>query len=97
MVVSDCCALLKMMVVGILYYVTTVGLRRITIKRTLSEINALYLVVTAALGSTLPTVLLLKMPPFHRKFLPCAGDGRAIRSRLGFNPLARFAKLQRHS
>ena len=46
--------------VGVLAYLALVVLLRVSGKRTLSKINALDLIVTVALGSTLATVLLSK-------------------------------------
>ena len=46
--------------VGTLAYVALVAILRISGKRTLTKLNALDLVVTVALGSTLATVLLSK-------------------------------------
>lgn len=50
--------LLRILVIGVLAYVTLVFFLRISGKRTLSKMNAFDLVVTVALGSTLATVLL---------------------------------------
>lgn len=50
--------LLRVLVIGVLAYVTLVFFLRISGKRTLSKMNAFDLVVTVALGSTLATVLL---------------------------------------
>ncbi|CAA9346227.1 MAG: FIG00989832: hypothetical protein, partial [uncultured Chloroflexia bacterium] len=50
----------RVIVVGILAYVTLVLVLRLSGKRTLSKMNAFDLVVTVALGSTLATVLLTK-------------------------------------
>ncbi len=50
--------LLRIVLVGMLAYVTLVALLRVSGKRTLSKMNAFDLVVTVALGSTLATVLL---------------------------------------
>ena len=53
-------SLLRILVIGVLTYVTLVIFLRIAGKRTLSKMNAFDLVVTVALGSTLATVLLAK-------------------------------------
>lgn len=53
-------SLLRIVVVGVLAYITLIVFLRISGKRTLSKMNAFDLVVTVALGSTLATVLLAK-------------------------------------
>jgi len=53
-------SLFRILVVGVLAYVTLVVFLRLAGKRTLSKMNAFDLVVTVALGSTLATVLLGK-------------------------------------
>ena len=53
-------SLFRILVVGVLAYVSLVVLLRISGKRTLSKMNSFDLVVTVALGSTLATVLLSK-------------------------------------
>ena len=50
----------RVIIVGILAYVTLVLALRISGKRTLSKMNAFDLVVTVALGSTLATIILSK-------------------------------------
>ncbi len=52
--------LLRTLVIGVLAYVSLLGLLRLSGKRTLSKMNAFDLVVTVALGSTLATILLSK-------------------------------------
>jgi uncharacterized membrane protein YcaP (DUF421 family) len=49
-------SLLRTLVVGLLAYVVLVVFLRLSGKRTLSKLNAVDLVVTVALGSTLATV-----------------------------------------
>ena len=51
-------SLLRIVVVGVLAYVSLLTLLRLSGKRTLSKMNAFDLIVTVALGSTLATVLL---------------------------------------
>lgn len=53
-------SLFRILVVGMLAYVTLIVFLRLSGKRTLSKMNAFDLVVTVALGSTLATVLLGK-------------------------------------
>ncbi len=53
-------SLLRTLVVGVLAYVVLIVFLRISGKRTLSKTNALDLIVTIALGSTLATILLSK-------------------------------------
>jgi uncharacterized membrane protein YcaP (DUF421 family) len=53
-------SLLRVVVVGVLAYVSLVVLLRISGRRTLSKMNAFDFVVTVALGSTLATILLNK-------------------------------------
>ena len=60
MLFSSWATLGRIIVVGILAYISLVVLLRITGKRTLSKMNAFDLIVTVALGSTLATVLLSK-------------------------------------
>ena len=50
----------RVVIVGVLAYVSLVLLLRVSGKRTLSKLNAFDFVVTVALGSTLATVLLSK-------------------------------------
>ena len=57
---SSWAALIRVIVVGVLAYISLVALLRISGKRTLSKMNAFDLVVTVAIGSTLATVLLSK-------------------------------------
>lgn len=57
---SDWSGLLRVVIVGVLAYLSLVFLLRISGKRTLSKMNAFDLIVTVALGSTLATVLLSK-------------------------------------
>ena len=52
--------LLRTLVIGVLAYISLLGLLRLSGKRTLSKMNAFDLVVTVALGSTLATILLNK-------------------------------------
>lgn len=52
--------LVRVLVVGVLAYITLIVLLRVSGKRTLSKMNAFDLVVTVALGSTLATILLSK-------------------------------------
>ncbi|HSN71432.1 MAG TPA: hypothetical protein VLT59_07975, partial [Steroidobacteraceae bacterium] len=54
----DGSTLLRTLTVGVLAYVALLFFLRATGKRTLSKLNALDLVVTVALGSTLATLLL---------------------------------------
>lgn len=56
-------SLYRIVIVGVLAYVSLVTLLRISGKRTLSKLNAFDLVVTVALGSTLATILLSKDTP----------------------------------
>jgi uncharacterized membrane protein YcaP (DUF421 family) len=51
-------SLFRVLVVGVLAYITLVLFLRLSGKRTLSKMNAFDFVVTVALGSTLATVLL---------------------------------------
>jgi len=60
MLFSSWATLGRIIVVGILAYVSLVVLLRVTGKRTLSKMNAFDLIVTVALGSILATVLLAK-------------------------------------
>ena len=53
----------RLLVVGVLAYVSLVAMLRISGKRTLSKLNAFDFVVTVALGSTLATILLSKDVP----------------------------------
>lgn len=57
---DDWKSLLRIVIVGILAYVSLIVMLRISGKRTLSKFNAFDLIVTIALGSTLATVLLSK-------------------------------------
>ncbi|MDQ3541889.1 MAG: DUF421 domain-containing protein [Chloroflexota bacterium] len=57
---EDWSGLGRVIVVGILAYVTLVLVLRLSGKRTLSKMNAFDLVVTVALGSTLATIILSK-------------------------------------
>jgi uncharacterized membrane protein YcaP (DUF421 family) len=57
---NDWSSLGRILIVGILAYVTLVAILRISGKRTLTKLNAFDLVVTVALGSTLATILLNK-------------------------------------
>ena len=50
----------RVLIVGVLAYVSLVMLLRVSGKRTLSKMNAFDFIVTVALGSTLATVLLSK-------------------------------------
>lgn len=52
--------LLRILIIGLLAYVTLVLFLRLSGNRTLSKMNAFDLIVTVALGSTLATVLLSK-------------------------------------
>ena len=60
MLFSSWATLGRLLVVGVLAYVSLIVLLRVTGKRTLSKLNAFDLIVTVALGSTLATVLLSK-------------------------------------
>lgn len=53
-------SLVRILIVGVLAYLTLVVFLRLSGKRTLSKMNAFDLVVTVALGSTLATILLAK-------------------------------------
>lgn len=53
-------ALIRTVVIGVLAYVSLIGLLRLFGKRTLSKMNAFDFVVTVALGSILATILLNK-------------------------------------
>jgi uncharacterized membrane protein YcaP (DUF421 family) len=55
---NDLYGLIRILIVGILAYVSLIVFLRLSGKRTLSKMNAFDLVVTVALGSTLATVLL---------------------------------------
>lgn len=57
---SGWASLLRILVIGVLAYVTLVVFLRISGKRTLSKMNAFDLIVTVSLGSTLASVLLTK-------------------------------------
>lgn len=53
-------SLFRILVIGLLAYITLVLFLRVSGNRTLSKMNAFDLIVTVALGSTLATVLLSK-------------------------------------
>ena len=50
--------LIRILVIGVLSYLTVVVVLRLTGKRTLSQLNAFDFIVTVALGSTLATIML---------------------------------------
>ena len=60
MLFDDWIGLLRVLVLGTCAYLALVTVLRVSGKRTLAKMNALDLVVTVALGSTLATVLLSK-------------------------------------
>ncbi len=64
--------LLRVLIVGVLAYVSLVVFVRISGKRTLAKMNAFDLVVTVALGSTLATILLSKDVPLAEGLLALA-------------------------
>ncbi len=64
--------LLRVLIVGVLAYVSLVVFVRISGKRTLPKMNAFDLVVTVALGSTLATILLSKDVPLAEGLLALA-------------------------
>lgn len=64
--------LLRVLVVGVLAYISLIVLLRVSGKRTLSKLNAFDFVVTVSLGSTLATVLLSKDVPLLEGVLALA-------------------------
>jgi uncharacterized membrane protein YcaP (DUF421 family) len=62
----------RVLIVGILSYVTLVLMVRISGKRTLSKMNAFDLIVTVALGSTLATIILSEDVAFAQGVLALA-------------------------
>ncbi|MCQ8783419.1 DUF421 domain-containing protein [Mangrovibrevibacter kandeliae] len=60
MIYDGTLGLVRVLVVGVLAYLTLVAVLRVSGKRTLAKMNAFDFVVTVALGSTLATVLLSK-------------------------------------
>lgn len=64
--------LLRVLLVGVLAYLSLIVLLRVSGKRTLSKLNAFDFVVTVSLGSTLATILLSKDVPLLEGVLALA-------------------------